>query len=124
CQISTLAAETAAQLAFTLTTLIVSVRTVPVLVSRMSLRKISVTDGYGPMVSVGVTAQALFVDPVVVPVVVVVAEGLVDELLQPKASAAPAAAPIAPIASRRLIRFIVTFKLLVSLFKTKNVGKL
>jgi hypothetical protein len=56
---------------------------------------------------VGVTAQAALVDPVVVPVVDV-ADGLVAELLHPKPRAAPAAAPIAPMASRRLILFVFT----------------
>jgi len=66
-----------------------------------------VTDGKGPIVSVGVTAQAAFVDPVVVPAVDV-ADGLVAELLHPKPRAAPAAAPIAPMASRRLILAVFT----------------
>ena len=68
----------------------------------MSLRKRSVSDGYGPTVSVGVTAHAALV-PVVVVVVVVVEVGLVGELPHPKATAAPAAAPMAPMSSRRLI---------------------
>jgi hypothetical protein len=68
----------------------------------MSLRKRSVSEGYGPAVSVGVTAHAEFV-PVVVVVVDDVEEGLVGELPQPMTTAAPAAAPMAPNSSRRLI---------------------
>jgi len=64
---------------------------------------------------------------VVVEAVLVVVEGLVDELLQPNARAAPAAAPITPIASRRLNLFLLTVAPLgfacLSL-ETKSVGKL
>jgi hypothetical protein len=60
----------------------------------------SVRDGYGPIVSVGVTAQAAFVLVVVVPLVDV-DDGLVGESPHAAATAA-AAAPIAPIAARRL----------------------
>src|SRR5262245_60079388 len=76
-----------------------SVSTVPCLPSRTSLRNNSTSEGYGPTVSVGVTAHAAFVDVVAV---VVVDEGLVGEPLHPSASAAPAA-PTAPRASRRVI---------------------
>jgi hypothetical protein len=58
--------------------LIVSVRIVPVLLSRISLRNRSIRDGNGPTVSVGVTAHAAFVDPVVV-VVEPAVDGLVGE---------------------------------------------
>jgi len=59
----------------------------------------SVRDGYGPIVSVGVTAQLAFVLVVVVPVDV--DDGLVGD--SPHAAAtAVAAAPIAPNAARRL----------------------
>jgi hypothetical protein len=89
---------TAAHAAVTFTTLTVNVNSVPVLPSRISLRKMSVNEGYGPAVSVGVTAHAAFVDPVVV--VDVNVSGLVGEPPHPKASATPAA-PITPSASRR-----------------------
>jgi hypothetical protein len=77
---------------------------VPLLPSRMSLRIKSVSEGYGPMVSVGVTAQAaLVVPPAVVPLVVAV--GLVGvSPPHPATSAAPAAPSIA-MASRRPILF-------------------
>ena len=55
-----------------LTTVIARVSAVPLLPSRISLRMKSVSDGNGPAVSVGVTAHAAFVFPVVVPPVVVV----------------------------------------------------
>jgi hypothetical protein len=64
---------------------------------------------------------------VVVEAVLVVVDGLVDELLQPNANAAPAAAPITPIASRRLNRFLLTVTPLCLAFlslETKSVGKL
>jgi hypothetical protein len=66
----------------------------------MSLRNISVRDGYGPIVSLGVTAHAAFVlvDP---PVDVSTADALVGESPHATATAA-AAAPIAPKAARRL----------------------
>src|SRR5687767_14817288 len=85
----------AAHALLVLTTLMVSVRTVPVLVSRISLRKRSVIDGQGPMVSFGVTAQAAFVERGGG-----VDEGVVDESLHPSANAAPAA-PMTVKASRR-----------------------
>ena len=69
----------------------------------MSLLKISVSDGYGPAVSLGVTAHAALVDPVVVVPEDDVSVGLVGELPQPTAIAAPAAAPMTPRASRRPI---------------------
>jgi hypothetical protein len=65
----------------------------------------SVKDGNGPTVSLGVTAHAAFVVPLVVGVVVVV-EGLVGESPQPNATAAPAA-PITAMASRRPILFFI-----------------
>jgi len=58
CQISTFAFGTAAQPAFTFTTLNVSVISVPALPSRISLRNRSVRDGNGPTVSLGMTALA------------------------------------------------------------------
>jgi hypothetical protein len=66
----------------------------------MSLRNMSVRDGNGPMVSLGVTAQPLL--PVVVPVPgVSFSDGLVAE--SPHAAAiADAAAPSAPKTARRL----------------------
>jgi len=66
----------------------------------MSLRNRLVTDGNGPAVSLGVTAQAVLVE--VGSVVVVELDGEVTELLQPNAAAAPAA-PIKLSASRRPI---------------------
>ncbi len=79
----------------------------------MSLRKMSVSDGNGPAVSLGVTAHAALVDPVVV-VVDDVVSGLVgDPLPQPKASAAPAA-PMAPSASRRPSFLLMLCSLCVS----------
>jgi hypothetical protein len=80
----------------------------------MSLRIKSVSDGYGPSVSVGVTAHAALVPVVVVGVEVDV--GLVGELPHPNATAALAAAPMAPMSSRRLIfllcirHFLATFR--------------
>ena len=88
CQISTSAFATAAQALLTLTTLMVSVSGVPCRFSRMSLRNKSVRDGYGPIVSVGVTAQLAFVLVVVVPVEVV-DDGLVGDRRTPAATAAP-----------------------------------
>ena len=68
----------------------------------MSLRNMSLRDGYGPIVSDGVTAQAAFVVVGVVAVAVVSTEdGLVGESPQAVATAA-AAAPMAPSAARRL----------------------
>src|SRR6185503_19533296 len=72
--------------------------------SRTSLLNRSVSDGYGPMVSVGVTAQAVLLLVVGV-VVLVVDDGLAGESPQPSATAAPAA-PIAAIASRRPILLV------------------
>jgi hypothetical protein len=72
------------------------------LFSRTSLRKRSFSDGYGPTVSVGVTAQAALVEVVVVEFDEVVVVGLVGESPQPKAIAA-LAAPMTAIASRRPI---------------------
>lgn len=66
--------------------------------SRMSLRIRLVTEGNGPAVSLGVTAQAAFDDNGSV-VVVAAADGDVTELLQPNAAAA-LPAPISVIASR------------------------
>jgi hypothetical protein len=60
----------------------------------------SVRDGYGPIVSVGVTAQVAFVLVVVV-LLDDVDDGLVGESPHAAATAA-AAAPIAPNAVRRL----------------------
>src|SRR6185436_7968040 len=68
----------------------------------MSLRNISVSDGYGPTVSVGVTAQAALVEVVGVDPDDVAADGLAGESPQPSAIAA-LAAPIAASASRRPI---------------------
>jgi hypothetical protein len=61
----------------------------------------SVRDGYGPIVSVGVTAQVAFVLVVVVVVLVDVDDGLVGDSPHAAATAA-AAALIAPNAARRL----------------------
>jgi hypothetical protein len=62
----------------------------------------SVRDGYGPAVSLGVTAQFAFVlVGVVDPVELSTADGLVCESPHAAATAA-AAAPIAPNAARRL----------------------
>jgi hypothetical protein len=61
----------------------------------------SLRDGNGPIVSVGVTAQLAFVLVVVPPVDVV--DGLVGESPHAAATAATAA-PIAPKAARRLSR--------------------
>jgi hypothetical protein len=98
----TLAFATGLQLLLESTTAIISVIVVPLLPSRMSLRKSSASEGYGPTVSDGVTAQAALVVPVPV-VVVVMVDGLVGLFPpHPSASAAPAA-PIAHIASRRPI---------------------
>jgi len=60
----------------------------------------SVRDGYGPIVSVGVTAQLAFVLVVVV-LLDEVDDGLVGDSPHATATAA-AAAPIAPKAARRL----------------------
>jgi hypothetical protein len=80
---------------------IVSVTGVPLFPSRISLRIRSVSDGYGPIVSVGVTAQDAPDSVPVGVVVVVVVAGLVGEpAAQPNARAAPAAPNIAT-ASRR-----------------------
>jgi hypothetical protein len=67
----------------------------------MSLRNMSVRDGYGPAVSLGVTAHVAFVLVGVVPDAVSTAVGLVCESPQAAATAA-AAAPMAPNAARRL----------------------
>jgi len=61
----------------------------------------SVRDGYGPAVSLGVTAHVALVLVVVDPDVVSTDEGLVCESPHAAATAA-AAAPIAPNAARRL----------------------
>jgi hypothetical protein len=85
-----------------LTTFTVSVSGVPLRFSLMSLRNMSVRDGYGPAVSLGVTAHVAFVLVVgVVPDDVSTAVGLVCESPQAAATAA-AAAPMAPNAARRL----------------------
>src|SRR5688572_17555445 len=104
CQISTCAFSTGPQLLFVLTTVIMRVSVVPPLPSRISLRIRSVSDGDGPIVSVGVTAHAAFVvlPPVVVPPVVVVGLASVSSP-HPAIRAAPAAPSIAR-ASRRPIR--------------------
>ncbi|HKH71846.1 MAG TPA: hypothetical protein VKA59_10890 [Vicinamibacterales bacterium] len=60
----------------------------------------SLRDGYGPIVSVGVTVQLAFV--LVVVVLVDVDDGLVGEDSPHAAATAAAAAPIAPKAARRL----------------------
>src|SRR5689334_12085080 len=76
---STSAPDTAPQALFVLTTTMVSVTGRPGLFSRMSLRTKSDSDGNGPIVSVGVTAQvALLVGGAVVVggVVVVVVVGV------------------------------------------------
>jgi len=62
----------------------------------------SVRDGYGPAVSLGVTAQLALVDVVVVVVVVVVVDGLVGDSLQATAAPTPAA-PRAPSTWRRVM---------------------
>ena len=67
----------------------------------MSLRNRSVSDGKGPTVSLGVTAQAALLPAPVVGVAASVV-GLVGDSPQPNASAAPAA-PSVPSASRRPI---------------------
>jgi hypothetical protein len=100
CQISTFAFASGAHALLTLITLIVSASGTPLLFSRMSLRKMSDVDGYGPAVSFGATAHASLVDdvpPPAVPVVAVepTADGLVAVSL-PHA-AATAAAPAAPM---------------------------
>jgi hypothetical protein len=77
--------------------LIVSVNGVPCLFSRTSLRNISLRDGYGPIVSVGVSAQLAFVLVVVVSV-----DDVDDGLVGDESPHAAAAAPIAPKAARRL----------------------
>src|SRR5262245_27070361 len=69
----------------------------------MSLLKMSVSDGYGPAVSLGVTAQAALVDSVVIVPEDDVAVGFVGELPHPIAIAALAADPMTPRASRRPI---------------------
>ena len=63
-----------------------------------------VSEGYGPMVSVGVTAQAAPAPepPAVVPLVVEVAVVTAPELPQPSDAAAAPATPSMPSASRRL----------------------
>src|SRR5690349_7842960 len=81
---STVAPCTGAQDAFVFTTVMASVRGVPCLLSRMSLRTKSASEGYGPIVSFGDTTQEA-VDPaaggvVVVPVVVVVVVVVVVEV--------------------------------------------
>jgi len=78
----------------------------------MSLRTRLVTDGYGPAVSLGVTAHdaLLEVGSVVVDEVVV---GEVTELLQPSAAAAPA--PIRVSASRLPIRYLCMLSLILLL---------
>jgi hypothetical protein len=60
----------------------------------------SVRDGYGPIVSVGVTAQLAFVLAVVV--LVDVDDGLVGDSPPQAAATAAAVAPMAPKAARRL----------------------
>src|SRR6476660_3234593 len=100
----------AAHPALTFTTFTVSVSIVPALPSRMSLLKMSVSEGYGPAVSLGVTAHAALVEPVVVVPEDDVSVGLVGELLpHPIARAAPAAAPSPPSSSRRPIFFMLMF---------------
>src|SRR5262245_59360224 len=92
----------------------VTVSGVPARFSRTSLRKKSARDGYGPSVSLGVTAHALFVETVsVIPLdpgvdAVVPSAALVvglAGLLPPHAAAiaAPAAAPSAASTSLRLM---------------------
>src|SRR5262245_38600929 len=81
----------------------VSVNVAPVRPSRMSLRTRSVNDGNGPAVSVGVTAQAEFVDPAEVPPASL---GLVGLSEHPSAIAAPAAPSVA-IACRRGILLLL-----------------
>jgi hypothetical protein len=99
-----LAFATGAQLAFALATFRVSVSGVPARSSRMSLRKMSARDGYGPIVSFGVTAHAAL-PPVVGVVVDVPDEGLVTESVpQPNATADPAA-PMMAMASRLVSLF-------------------
>src|SRR5947209_3882428 len=97
---------TGAQPLLALTTLIVSVNGVPGFPSRTSLRTNCPRDGYGPAVSDGVTTQVPLVDVVVdvvgVVVAAVVLDGLVGVLPHAAASVAPAAAPSAPNAVRRL----------------------
>src|SRR5258705_2275363 len=87
---------------------IVSASGTPLLLSRMSLRKMSAFDGYGPAVSLGTTAHASSGDdvPPVAPVPVVAveptAEGLVAvSLPQAAATAAAPAAPMMRMTSRR-----------------------
>src|SRR3954447_15757843 len=95
---STSAPATGAHAELEFTTLIVSVSAMPWRSSRMSLRIRLVTEGNGPAVSLGVTAQAGF-DDVGSVVVVAAADGDVAELLQPNAAAA-LTVPISVIASR------------------------
>src|SRR5262245_8205217 len=93
-----------ALLAFT--TLMVRVRMVPALPSRMSARMKSDSDGKGPAVSEGVTAQlplVLVVPPVAEPPSLA---PVGESPPQPKASAAPAT-PSAPSASRRPIALFI-----------------
>src|SRR4030095_489180 len=92
----------------------------------MSLRKMSARDGYGPTVSFGVTAHAAL-PPVVGVVVEVLDEGLVTEsVLQPNATADPAA-PMMAMASRLVSLFFTCSRLDVLAgpgeFHQKVVGK-
>jgi hypothetical protein len=74
----------------------------------------SVRDGYGPAVSLGVTAHVAFVLPVVVVADDVSTDvGLVCESPQAAATAA-AAAPIAPNAALRLSRVSISLSLLTA----------
>jgi hypothetical protein len=108
---STAASATGAQALLTLTTVMFNLTGSPVRLSRMSRRKKSCSEGYGPMVSLGVTAQ-LVAEPAgvgVVPVVVagVVSASAVGLVGVPLHAAVVKAAPAAPrrrTASRRLNR--------------------
>src|SRR5258706_1479373 len=106
---STFAPDTGLQPLLLFTTVIVSVRVAPVLPSRISLLIRLVSDGNGPMVSLGVVAQAEpDVPPVVAPVVPVllVPLGAVAVPPHPNSRLAPAA-PSSAIASRRaILRFM------------------
>jgi hypothetical protein len=114
---STTAPLTVAQELFVLTTVMVSVSGSPCLVSLMSLRVKSASDGYGPIVSFGDTTQVpvdvtggvVVVPGLVVVVVVVVVVGPVGlSPLQAELNAAPAT-PRRPSASRRLNGLAVVF---------------
>ena len=112
---STFAFATGVQVLFTFTTVSTSMSGMPELPSRMSLLMRLVRDGYGPMVSVGETAQAADAATGVVVVVVVIDDaltvlGLVG--VSPPQAAATPAAPTAlsmPNASRLVNRVLSPF---------------